>query len=74
MLPKNKLRKLRLARLKVFQGPENPYESNIVKRYDLSVTGAWEGKGEVPKSGEESSQWEWERKRKDPIGKGWANR
>lgn len=29
MLPKNKLRKQRLDRLKVFDGSENPYKQNI---------------------------------------------
>ncbi len=29
MLPKNKLRKIRLERLKVFDGEENPYKNNI---------------------------------------------
>ncbi|KAL2708597.1 54S ribosomal protein L23 [Kluyveromyces marxianus] len=29
MLPKNKLRKLRLSRLKVFDGGDHPYKSNI---------------------------------------------
>lgn len=44
MLPKNKLRAKRLARLKVFQGEVHPYEQNIIKRYDLAKDGAWEGK------------------------------
>lgn len=30
MLPKNRLRKVRLERLKVFDGDENPYKDNIV--------------------------------------------
>ncbi|AAS53774.1 AFR403Wp [Eremothecium gossypii ATCC 10895] len=30
MLPKNRLRKVRLARLKVFDGSEHPYKQNIV--------------------------------------------
>ncbi|SCU88637.1 LAMI_0D10814g1_1 [Lachancea mirantina] len=34
MLPKNKLRKLRLERLKVFDASENPYKSNIVAYAD----------------------------------------
>ena len=29
MLPKNKLRKVRLERLKVFDGSEHPYKQNI---------------------------------------------
>ena len=48
MLPKNKLRKFRLERLKVFQGETNPYEANMVKRYDLSPDGTWAGKGTSP--------------------------
>jgi hypothetical protein len=31
MLPKNRLRDKRLARLKVFEGPEHPYHRNIVR-------------------------------------------
>lgn len=38
MLPKNRLRDKRLARLKVFEGEEHPYKRNVVKidgrRYD----------------------------------------
>ncbi|KAF9106764.1 54S ribosomal protein L23, mitochondrial [Mortierella sp. AM989] len=34
MLPKNRLRDPRLARLFVFEGEEHPYEQNIIKRYD----------------------------------------
>ncbi|KAL7414206.1 ribosomal protein L13-domain-containing protein [Mrakia frigida] len=50
MLPKNKLRKLRLERLKVFQADTNPYASNLIKRYDLSPTGDWSGKGTFPET------------------------
>ncbi|KAI5477396.1 50S ribosomal protein l13 [Pseudohyphozyma bogoriensis] len=31
MLPKNRLRAKRLDRLKIFPGPEHPYEANIIK-------------------------------------------
>ncbi|KPI41112.1 54S ribosomal protein L23, mitochondrial [Cyphellophora attinorum] len=31
MLPKNRLRDKRLARLKVFEGVEHPYEENVVR-------------------------------------------
>ena len=31
MLPKNRLRDKRLARLKVFEGTEHPYKQNIVR-------------------------------------------
>ncbi|CDZ96165.1 60s ribosomal protein l23 [Phaffia rhodozyma] len=48
MLPKNDHRFSRLARLKVFQGDLNPYQQNILKRYDLSPEGTWSGKGEIP--------------------------
>ncbi|KAG0229902.1 54S ribosomal protein L23, mitochondrial [Actinomortierella wolfii] len=34
MLPKNRLREPRLARLFVFEGESHPYEQNIIKRYD----------------------------------------
>lgn len=35
MLPKNKLRDRRLARLKIFAGEENPFAANIARRYDV---------------------------------------
>jgi len=31
MLPKNRLREGRLARLKVFEGPAHPYKDNLMK-------------------------------------------
>lgn len=31
MLPKNRLRKKRLARLRAFEGPRHPYEQNLVR-------------------------------------------
>ncbi|KAF9941923.1 54S ribosomal protein L23, mitochondrial [Modicella reniformis] len=34
MLPKNRLREPRLARLFVFEGEDHPYKQNIIKRYD----------------------------------------
>jgi len=34
MLPKNRLREPRLARLFVFEGEDHPYQQNIIKRYD----------------------------------------
>ncbi|ODV88592.1 hypothetical protein CANCADRAFT_27295 [Tortispora caseinolytica NRRL Y-17796] len=37
MLPKNRLRKIRLDRLKTFEGEENPYEANATKIYDTRV-------------------------------------
>jgi len=36
MLPKNRLRDVRLARLKAFEGPGHPYKKNIVKLNDLT--------------------------------------
>ncbi|CAO3686959.1 unnamed protein product [Rhizopus stolonifer] len=35
MLPKNKLRQVRLDRLKIFEGSEHPYKSNIIKQYGI---------------------------------------
>ncbi|KAG1453837.1 hypothetical protein G6F56_007471 [Rhizopus delemar] len=35
MLPKNKLRQVRLDRLKIFEGSEHPYQSNIIKQYGI---------------------------------------
>lgn len=35
MLPKNKLRQVRLDRLKIFEGAEHPYESNIIKQHGV---------------------------------------
>jgi hypothetical protein len=67
MLPKNGLRQKRLARLKVFQGTEHPYGPNIVKRYDLDPSGKWSGQGEIPATGEDSSAWEFARKRDQPL-------
>lgn len=31
MLPKNRLRKVRLARLKAFEGLAHPYKENVIK-------------------------------------------
>lgn len=67
MLPKNRLREPRLARLKVFQGTTHPYGPNITKRYDLSPTGTWEGQGATPARAEDSSAWEFARKRDQPL-------
>lgn len=38
MLPKNRLRKPRLARLKAFEGLAHPYKENIVKLSGKSIT------------------------------------
>ena len=40
MLPKNRLRDLRLERLKTFEGPTHPYSKNIMKRFDEPTTGS----------------------------------
>ncbi|EAW13922.1 mitochondrial 54S ribosomal protein uL13m [Aspergillus clavatus NRRL 1] len=40
MLPKNRLRDKRLARLKTFEGLAHPYEENIVKLGNKSVIGS----------------------------------
>ncbi|KAI9723074.1 MAG: 54S ribosomal protein L23, mitochondrial [Chrysothrix sp. TS-e1954] len=37
MLPKNKLRDKRLARLKAFEGPDHPYEGNIIQQEKKSL-------------------------------------
>ena len=44
MLPKNRLRDKRLARLKAFEGDAHPYKENLV-RFGGTVVGAegWEG-------------------------------
>ncbi|TGZ84871.1 mitochondrial 54S ribosomal protein YmL23 [Ascodesmis nigricans] len=34
MLPKNRLREIRLARLRAFEGPGHPYKKNIVRFHD----------------------------------------
>ncbi|KLJ09247.1 large subunit ribosomal protein L13 [Blastomyces silverae] len=39
MLPKNRLREKRLARLKVFEGQAHPYKKNILKMGGKSVLG-----------------------------------
>lgn len=47
MLPKNRLRDKRLARLKVFEGAEHPYEENLVRfagKVHASEAGLPEGK------------------------------
>lgn len=69
MLPKNKLRKFRLDRLKVFQGDVNPYEANLVKRYDLSPDGTWAGRGAVPAATTEKQSGTFEHAKKVA---GWA--
>lgn len=35
MLPKNRLRDDRLARLHIFEGEDHPYKENIIKRHGL---------------------------------------
>lgn len=37
MLPKNRLRDVRLDRLHIFEGAEHPYEANIIKRHGLDT-------------------------------------
>jgi len=41
MLPKNRLRDDRLARLKAFEGDAHPYKSNIVKFAGRSKIAKW---------------------------------
>ena len=38
MLPKNKLRERRLARLRIFEGEHNPFEGNVMKRWEDGQT------------------------------------
>lgn len=49
MLPKNRLRDDRLARLKAFEGEAHPYKDNIVRMAGKSMVAEWpsgvEGKG-----------------------------
>ncbi|OAD75538.1 hypothetical protein PHYBLDRAFT_110748, partial [Phycomyces blakesleeanus NRRL 1555(-)] len=41
MLPKNRLREVRMERLLIFEGAEHPYESNIIKQHGITnVTNA----------------------------------
>ncbi|ORE02401.1 50S ribosomal protein L13 [Rhizopus microsporus var. microsporus] len=35
MLPKNRLRQVRLDRLKIFEGSEHPYAANIIKQHGV---------------------------------------
>ncbi|KAK9711453.1 54S ribosomal protein L23, mitochondrial [Basidiobolus ranarum] len=37
MLPKNKVRELRLSRLLIFPDEKHPHEGNIIKRYDEKI-------------------------------------
>ncbi|KAK9471370.1 mitochondrial 54S ribosomal protein uL13m [Dipodascopsis tothii] len=37
MLPRNKLRQVRLERLKIFEGSQHPYEANLTKFWDESA-------------------------------------
>ncbi|BFZ54489.1 54S ribosomal protein L23, mitochondrial [Savitreella phatthalungensis] len=51
MLPKNRLRKPRLARLKTFEGEDHPYIDNIVRRFDrLKLDETASGKAREVKS------------------------
>ena len=49
MLPKNRLRDDRLARLKAFEGDAHPYKGNIVKFEGRSKIASWPGREEVGK-------------------------
>lgn len=42
MLPKNRLRQERLARLKAFEGEAHPYKGNVVKFEGRSKLRTWE--------------------------------
>lgn len=54
MLPKNRLRKKRLARLRAFEGPRHPYEQNLVRYAGTKVGG--EGWQDIVKRVRESDQ------------------
>lgn len=47
MLPKNRLRKERLARLKAFEGNAHPYKGNVVKFEGRSKLETWQPKEPV---------------------------
>ncbi|OLY80991.1 54S ribosomal protein L23, mitochondrial [Smittium mucronatum] len=49
MLPKNRLRDVRIGRLLVFPEGEHPYEQNIMKIYDLKVSPSVEPIFEISK-------------------------
>ncbi|KAI7864367.1 50S ribosomal protein L13 [Spinellus fusiger] len=36
MLPKNRLREVRMKRLLIFEGAEHPYEANIIKQHGIT--------------------------------------
>lgn len=42
MLPKNRLRDDRMARLKAFEGEAHPYKKNIVRIGGEVMVGAWD--------------------------------
>lgn len=42
MLPKNRLRDDRMARLKAFEGEAHPYKKNIVRIEGEAMIGAWD--------------------------------
>ncbi|KAF8246259.1 54S ribosomal protein L23 [Wilcoxina mikolae CBS 423.85] len=48
MLPKNRLRDVRLARLKAFEGPGHPYKKNIIQLNDVTIRTAETEKSETP--------------------------
>ncbi|KAB5570863.1 mitochondrial 54S ribosomal protein YmL23 [Coniochaeta sp. 2T2.1] len=56
MLPKNRLRDKRLARLKAFEGDAHPYKQNIVRFGDKAVgTPGWEEMAKVVRNGDMQS-------------------
>lgn len=56
MLPKNRLREKRLARMKAFEGDAHPYKQNLV-RFGGKIVGApgWEKMVEAVRHGDKSS-------------------
>jgi len=57
MLPKNRLRDDRLARLKAFEGDAHPYKANIVRFAGVKVDAKWP-KGDLATGVEEGAKKE----------------
>jgi large subunit ribosomal protein L13 len=55
MLPKNRLRQKRLARLKAFEGDDHPYKKNLIRFGGVTVgSEGWEDAVEVVRAGDTS--------------------
>ncbi len=56
MLPKNRLRDKRLARLKAFEGPAHPYKANLVRFAGTPVGAAgWEDAARMVRQGDKAT-------------------